>query len=355
MKLKTVLIAACLQVLMMPIGAKPDSSILSGGNPSNDKHIVVNNRILAQINGKPISAIDVMKKMDILFYRQYPEYAKITDARFQFYQVNWQHFLQELIDKELVLADAEEGKLPITNGDVRQEMETLFGPNIMSSLDKVGLTYDEAWNIVKGDIILRRMLYIRVNSKAMKRITPQLVKSAYEQYIHDNVKPDTIKYHVISVRDKNSTSGAEAANFIYEILKEGVPPSQISEKFAEAKFKVSTKVSVSEELKNIESELSDSYKEALMSLNNGSFSHPMAQKSRADRTTVYRIFYLTEKEKGRVETFKEIESKLTEKLIEAEVSKETAAYLTKLRKHFAVYDVHLKQMANADFQPYTLH
>src|SRR5262249_17801417 len=144
-------------------------------------HIVVNNRILARINEKAISVVDLMKKLDVLFYREFPQYTSSKVARYQFYQANWKNVLQELIDKELILADAEENKLPISSGDVRQEMEQLFGPNIIANLDKVGLSFDDAWKIVQGDITIRRMMYMRVNAKAMRQVTPQDVWAAYEE------------------------------------------------------------------------------------------------------------------------------------------------------------------------------
>src|SRR5580658_6057552 len=63
--------------------------------------IFVNNRILAKLNGKPISTYDLMKKMDLTFYREYPQYTSSTDARFQFYQMSWRYVLEEMIDKAL--------------------------------------------------------------------------------------------------------------------------------------------------------------------------------------------------------------------------------------------------------------
>ena len=43
-------------------------------NQEDKLELVVNNQILAKVNGKPISVIDIMKKMDLLFYRRFPQY-----------------------------------------------------------------------------------------------------------------------------------------------------------------------------------------------------------------------------------------------------------------------------------------
>lgn len=318
-------------------------------------HLVVNNRILAKVNGKAISVIDVMKKMDMLFYRQFPEYTSSVQARFQFYQVNWKHVLQELIDKELILADAEEVKLPISPGDVRQEMESLFGPNIITNLDKVGLTYDESLKMVQGDITIRRMVYLRANSKALKKVTPQVVRTAYEEFAKNNIRPEQWQYYVISVRDPDATSGAEIANRIYQLLEEKTPPTELLAKLkTEMTLDKKTSVNVSEEFHHTEKELSEAYKEILTKLESGAHSRPIPQKSRTDKSTVFRIFFLKELKAGGPIPFSEVENELKDKLLDEASAKESEAYLKRLRLHFDVQDNHLKEMIEAEFQPFEL-
>src|SRR5665647_380424 len=94
------------------IEAKQDSFLF--GHEDN-VHILVNNRVLAKVNGKAISVIDVMKKMDVLFFRQFPQYTSSVPARFQYYQANWKNVVKDIVDKELILADAAENTLPVTN------------------------------------------------------------------------------------------------------------------------------------------------------------------------------------------------------------------------------------------------
>jgi hypothetical protein len=84
---------------------------LFDANKKNGPKIVINNRILGRVNGKPISTYDLMKKMDVSFFRQYPEYASSIEARFQYYEMVWKSALAEMIDKQLILADAQESKI----------------------------------------------------------------------------------------------------------------------------------------------------------------------------------------------------------------------------------------------------
>ena len=76
-------LASALPVLLTisPTRGNADSLLLGAEQPA---HVIVHNRILAKVNGKAISVVDIMKKMDILFYREYPQYTSSSQARFQF-------------------------------------------------------------------------------------------------------------------------------------------------------------------------------------------------------------------------------------------------------------------------------
>lgn len=340
--------------LSPPLFALNDSFLF--GNNDEALHIVINNRVLAKVNGKAISVMDVVKKMDMLFYRQFPEYISSVQARFQFYQVNWKHILQDLIDKELILADAAEKKLPITPGDIRQEMENLFGPNIIANLDKVGLGYEEAQKIVQGDLIIRRMLFIRVNSKAMRDITPQAIRAAYEVYAKENIRPEEWIYSLISIRDTDSKRGEEVAQLVRKSLEGSTVPASdvIQDLKTRGLIEKPTTVNISNEYKHSEKEMSDAYKGIVTHLSKGEYSQPISQKSRTDNSTVYRLFFLKEKTNGGAATFAEVEAELKDSLLNDAIDKESSLYLSKLRDHFDVQESQLIELSDDDFQPFSL-
>jgi len=330
---------------------KPES-FLFGNNPT---HIMVNNRVLARVNGKSISVIDVMKKMDLLFLRQYPEYTEVPQARFQFYDVNWRHIMEDLIDKELILADAEEAKIQVSSGDVRQEMENMFGPNIIDNLDKIGLSFDEAYKIVQGDIMIRRMMFARVNTKAMNSVTPQAIRNEYEEFAKKNMRKDTWHYKVISIRNPNAVEGAETAKLAYRLLvDENLMLENLVEKIKEAKTSAKSSVNISEDLFHTESELAEALKQTVCTLESGSYSQPIPQKSRVDNSTVFRLIYLKEKIPGGAVPFSEIEIQLKEQLLDEAVVQETEAYLNRLRLHFDISDEMIKELIPEEFHPFTL-
>lgn len=338
------------------------ASLEAKGEPflfGNDKElqIVINNRILAKVNGKAISVMDLIKKMDMQFYRQFPEYTSSVQARFQFYQANWKYVLEELIDKELILADAQEAKVPISQGDVRQEMEALFGPNIVTNLDKVGLTFDEASKMVLADITIRRMMYFRVHSKAINQVTPQVIRNFYEDYAKDNIRDNEWVFNVITIRHRDAKRAEEVAKQAHYLLSvDRVSPADLAEKLKEQT--TSTRrpptITISEEFHTKEKELSEGFKGMLVTLQPDSYSQPMSQKSRSDNSTVYRIFYLKTMVPGGTIPFTELESKMKDTLIEKAIGKESEAYIAKLRQHFDVQETQLKEILSSDSPPFML-
>lgn len=336
------------------LGFSAEMSMLDS---NQNVHIVINNRILAKANGKAISVIDVMKKMDMLFYRQFPQYTSSVQARFQFYQVNWKRTLNEIIDKELILVDAEELKVVVSPGDVRQEMETLFGPNIIVNLDKVGLTFDEAYKMVQDEMTIRRMLHFRVQLQVINDITPQCVRSYYDTVAKDNIRDNEWIFNVVTIRQRDSDKAADAANMVYHLLSdEKVPLTDLKAKMEELKISAATQqgITISEEFKTKEKELSDAFKKVLVTVPSGSYSMPILQKNRSDNSSLFRIFYLKKMTPGGVVPFTELESKIRAKLINEGIDSGTDAYFKRQREHFDVQDDQIQELLSSDFQPFIL-
>jgi hypothetical protein len=327
-----------------------DSLLLNG---QDDLHIVLNNRVLARVNGKAITVLDVMKKMDMHFLKQFPEYASTPQARYQYYQVNWRASLQELIDKELILADAQEIKIPVSSGDVRKEMELQFGPNIISNLDKIGLSFEEAFKIVQGDLLIRRMVSFRIQNKALQSVTPQVIRDAYEEFAKTNIKQETWHYRVITIRHNDAAKGSETAQLAYRLLsEEKIPIDQLSKTLQErgASPKGCT---ASELFYHTENDVADVLKASLKELEPDQYSKPFSQKSRSDKSTIFRIVYLKEKVPAGAIPYNEMENQLKEELLDQAIAKESQAYLKKLHQHHAVPN-EINELIPEDFQPFLL-
>lgn len=315
--------------------------------------LVINNRILTKVNGKTISIMDVVKKMDVYLNRYYPQYAHSKAARYQFYTSNWKETLNQMIDSELMMADAESREVKVSDGEIRQEIQERFGPNIMSSLNQLNLTYDEARKMVHQDMIVQRMNWLRVTSKALQKINSQDVKEAYKQFCAQNPAQDEWKYQLLSIRADLKEVSAELAKKASELIQiEGSNLNQIAEKLkTELPPDVRVSINVSDDYEVADKILSQAHKEVLASLAIGSFSKPIEQQSR-DHSTVYRLFHLKGHTKKELPKFEEMANEIKDALLQKAASEETASYVNKLRHRFG-YDPQSLDIPS-DFEPFAI-
>lgn len=349
----------CLSILLINISALQalkNESILTSRR-QEERKIFINNRILTRVNGKPISAYDLMKKMDLTFFRQYPQYASSTEARFQFYEVSWKPVLAEIINKELILADAQESKIEISNGDVRQEIEASFGPNIIANLDKAGLSYEETAKIMQEDILIQRLIAGRVHSKALRQVTPSKVRAAYEEFIRDpaNTRLTQWSYRIVTIKERTPQKTEETAKKAYQLLMEGIPLDQLPAQLKERKILGRKgKATVSNMIQHNDKEISKDYRDIIVHLDKGMYSQPFSHKSRSSNTNVYRILSVEGKVLGGVPSYKEVEGMLKENLLDQEVDKETDQYILKLRQHYHIRQGDVDDHLPPDYQPFIL-
>lgn len=321
-------------------------------NPFNDfqqdQKIAVQNSIVTKVNGKTISMIDVKKKLDMIFHQSYPQMADNNKARFQFYESSWRFVLRDIVDNELIIADALDKEIKLTDGEVREEIEQRFGPKVTETLDKIGLTPKEAWDIVKNEMIVQRMTWWFVHSKATSKVTPQDIRQAYRLYLKENPPHSEWTYRVVSIRSKEDSE--ELSSQIYRLLVErGKKPDLLEESLKELETE-EVKISVSNEYVAKTQDLSETHRSALESLSPGSYGEPTYQLSRRDKKNVYRIFYLVDKNDFPAPAFQGIASDLRNQLIQKASMQESEEYIAKLRKHYG-YDSN--DLAPEDMHPFS--
>ena len=182
-------------------------------------HLVVNNRPLIKVNGKVISLIDVMKKMDIIIHEHFPEVSTSVVSLFQFYSNQWKPILEDMVFNELMILDAEQKEIKVSEGDVREEMERRFGPNIITTLAGLKLQYDEVKQMIHDEIVVRRVQGLKVYSKVQLAVTPELIRNSYSAYTKENPPKEEWKYQVLSVRGEDADTCLTTINSISDKLK----------------------------------------------------------------------------------------------------------------------------------------
>lgn len=322
---------------------------------TDQPEIIVQNRILATVNGKNITVYDVMKKMEMYLARSFPEESKSTVARYQFFSQNWRHILNQMIDNELILADSEKLQMKIPDAKIRELIHERFGPNVMANLDQVGLTFDEAWKMIYTEIAVQQVTWYRIYKKAQDNIGPQNIKTAFQNYLVQNPPKEEWKYRVLAMRAKTEKIGTLYAQKAHTLIRnEPIPFETLAKRLQEEGANdEDITINVSAEYQVEDKELSTMHKEVLCRLTPGSYSEPVLQKSRRDNSIVHRIFYLMDHKISSPPSFDSMVEKLTDELMQKEIQKEYPPYLSRLRKQFN-FDEKILENIPSDFQPFAL-
>lgn len=344
--MKSKFLLACLGIVFSTVSASSppvDFNSNFSFDQNYPENIIINNRILLKINGKAITVIDVVRKMDLLFYRQYENLASSAIARYQFYNTGWRTVLGMVIDDYLIMADAEEKQIKVNDGEVREELQRLFGPDVVLNVDKLGMTLEEAFELIKTELIVQRMTSMMVRSKAMTEVYPLSVKQRYEKVLAQNPIQDVWLYHILSVRGVGHEAVAAEA---YRLINE----QGLSYEETIARLKTDqVELTFSDVYTQKEKELSTAYKAVLASLQpGGATSKPITNK------TVSRLFCLKGIEKEGSRSFNEMAEELKKELTMEAMEKHNAEYRSKLRSHYGMTEKYLSHIIPNDLQPFAM-
>lgn len=316
---------------------------------SSNQPISVQNSILAKVNATTISVMDVKKQMDLMFHQHYSHLSESNQARYQFYEASWRRVLMDLIDNELILSDAADKEIKLTDGEVREEMENRFGPNVLTTLDQIGLSYDDAWKMLKNELLVRRMTWWFIHSRAIQSVTPGDIKKAYQRYLAEHPPYQEFQYQVLSIREDANGDSIEALGRFLQ-GKPGQSPEELSQEL----LQLAPSIQISSTYTLSDQEISAAHKQALSSLEEKTYSLPVTQTSRNSRQPISRIFYLIAKTDHPAPSFQELSPNLRNELTQKAVAQESQQYVSKLRKRYGFDQAYLEERCPQDFHPFSI-
>ncbi len=307
--------------------------------PDDPSEVILNNRILTTVNGKTISLLDVVKQMDVFLSQYYPEYLDSKPACLQFYSTQWKPTLQRMIDQELMMADAESREIKATDAEVREEIQNRYGPNVMASLDRLRISYDEAKAMTHQDLVVQKIQWFRVTSKVLGKVTTEVIRKAYDRYLKENPPKEVWTYQFLTFRYDTSEAAMPLAAKIVELYE----PSNGTLSIAADLFKQNlpeeewSHLSLSSEFQLDDHELSSAHRDILSQLAINSWSAPTLQQSR-DGTQVVRIFHLKAHTKQETPLFETISNQLRQGLLNEYAEAEMQVYLSRLHQRFDYHE-----------------
>ncbi|MGR3973695.1 MAG: hypothetical protein QRY72_03900 [Candidatus Rhabdochlamydia sp.] len=308
---------------------------LLSSSVKEDSQITVHNRILATVQGKTFSVLDVVKQMNLFLSQNYPQYLDIPAAKIQFYQSQWKVTLQHMIDQHLMMMDAESRQVQASESEIREEIHTRYGPHVVKSLEKLGISYDEMKEMIKQDITVQKIQWIRVSSKVLSKVTHEMTKAAYADYIKHNPSQETWKYQFLTLRHDSldtALSLAQQLKTLQDVSQSSLSLAMDSfkQKLPEIEWK---QLSLSPEIQLKDQELSSTHRSVLKTLSPDVWSCPVVQRTREGKEVV-RIFHLKDHSRKEAPSFEAISQQIKDYLLNQQAEAETHHYLARLYNRF---------------------
>ena len=195
----------------------------------------------------------------------------------------------------------------------------------------------------------------------MLQPNPAEIRNAYERYVAENGDKEEWAYRLITIRHPDSQKGEATAEFVHQLLNQEpqLKLEELPQRFERLKesgeVDTASGIQVSESFRRENAAIASAHKEVLQNLAKSAFSSPIAQLSRADGSTVHRIFFLEEHLQQSLPTFTEFQKNINQVLFQDAMGKEQTQYLAKLRQHFGIDQTYIQQMIPDDFLPFSLN
>ncbi|MEX0962032.1 MAG: hypothetical protein WDZ28_04155 [Simkaniaceae bacterium] len=322
--------------------------------PRQESSISLNNRPLAKVLGKTISLVDVVKKMDLFLHQHYPQAFESKATLHQFYTTNWWHTLEEMVNNILIIEEAAEKEMKVSDGDVREEMEERFGPNIMAKLNNLGLGYEEAKQMIHDEIAVRQMSYFKIHSKALQVVTPQKLKERFAAHLEKNPPQEDWTYQMLSIRGATNEEAHAISKRAKELIASGLQNLQDTREVLATEFQ-GPKITLSNDISVKDRELSTENRSILSSLASGEISPIIEQKSRRGNEKVTRLFHLKDHSREEALSFNELHPQLKNDLLHETVDQYHVEYIGKLRKKYHFDAEEMKASIPENYKPFIAH
>ncbi len=316
--------------------------------------IAVNNIPLAKVNGRIISLADVVKELDMRMYLHSPDEYKNVNNRFGFYKESWKRQLDELILLEFLKKEAEEKKIKITEADIRQELVSRYGSDMINKLHEANLTYEDAKNSVKNDILTQQMNWFGFVNKIFYKVGPQTLKNAYDEFVSMNPGNETWRYQFLTVRVKNKDKADQIAFKIKALDPTTFPNLQAFKESLTSLFSKEEdfRISLTDELNVEDKSIAPSHKSILANMPIESLSSPSFVQQNNEH--VIRVFFLKDHIKSEPMPFQQMTEKLKSELIGRMAEKERGVFFQKLKEKYGYSDDQLYLTLPEDFAPFSL-
>lgn len=308
--------------------------------------IAIHDRVLFKIHeDQVVTTLDVIRKLNLLFYSSYPELVDSVSARSEYYATMWPVVLESVIDEFLMVADAAEKKIYIDPTIVNQEIEEMFGKDLSVLCTHFDMTPQDVYTIMHRTLLAQKVMSMMVRSKVMLKVTPARIREQYQKIVEEASRTRMWKYRVIRIEAPSSSSALYIANKVQKRLNQD--RSWDENRLSAFVLSLGGTFHCSDELVRNDREVSEAHKVELKEI-----AYPdMCCGMPKEHKTGYRMFVVFDCSTMSVKPLEEMETQIKHAVFAADAKDVEAKYRDKLRLRYGYNPSAIAQLMSEEAPP----
>lgn len=308
--------------------------------------IAIHDRILFKINEEQvITTLDVIRKLNLLFYSSYPHLVHSFAARSQYYATMWPVVLESVIDEFLMAADAAEKKITVDPTVINQEIEEMFGNDLSALCAHFDMTPQDVFDVMSRTLVAQKAMSMMVRSKVMLKVTPVRIREHYQKLVEEAAKTHVWKYRVLKVSCASESLALQIANKVQTRLNQ--TRSWDKERLTAYVLSLGGSLHCSDEMVRNDHEISDAHRAALENVSYPAFMCGQPQEHKSD----YRLFVILDRSTKTVKPLDEMETQIKHQLFALDAQQVETQYREKLRSRYGYNSSMIAQLLSEEAPP----
>lgn len=308
--------------------------------------IAIHDRVLFKINEEQvITTLDVIRKLNLLFYSSYPHLANSLSARSQYYATMWPVVLESVIDEFLMATDAEEKRITVDPTVVNQEIEEMFGNDISALYTHFDMTPQDVFAVMARTLVAQKAMSMMVRSKVMLKVTPIRIREHYQQLVDEAAKTHIWKYRILKINCSSEELALQIANKIQKRLNQ--TRSWDKERLTAYALSLGGSLHCSEEMVRNDYEISEVHKLELENVSYPTFMCGQPQEHKSG----YRLFVILDRSTKSIQPLEEMETQIKQQLFALDAQQIESQYRDKLRSRYGYHSSMITKLLSEEAPP----
>lgn len=305
------------------------------------RHVGLSPQVLWKSITGTITSYDLVKQMDLMLLHQGRSIP--ANLKQDYYKASWQSVLQNMVERDLILQQAHEKDFKVERHEVIDEITRRLGNNYIVVLDKENIPLNDLIEDIEKELLVQRMIYIKVHYKAQRALTLGAISERYNEYLRNNPARTLVTFDLYTLKTKADSLDSSLGEALLDLEKRLLSQRLLSD--IELKEMSEQEVSISRLNFNQvdQSKLNELLASKAQELSEGALSYwniPEAREANEPNTQA-KLIHLLKREEEHPKSLNTLRDQLEHELFNIHLEKASQAYIKQL---YSTYEEELSEL-----------